>query len=478
MTSTTSSVRPDAGRALAWSLLNTAIAKFGTVAIGVALARLLGPEEFGTFAVATVALLAVLSFNELGVSLAIVRWERDPAEIAPTVTTISTAMSAALAGVMVLVAPAFTAMMGAPDATLPVQLLALSVLLNGVVATPAALLQRAFRQDQRMIADQINVWLGAAVSLAMAVLGFGAMSLVIGSLVGGAVSSILLVRLAPQPLRFGYDPTVVRPLLDFGLPLAGASIIVFLVSFIDQLVVGRMLGPEQLGFYVLAVNLAGWPLILFSRPLRSVAPALFARMQHDPVEMSNSFGRVLRPVVAVGFPLCALIAAAAPEIVRVVYGPAWTGVGPVLRWLAVLAAARLFFELSYDYLVVRGRSRILLQIQLVWLALLAPAAWLGVRYGGIEGAALALLLSSLVASVPMYAAELRRVGVAPGGVARSMASAAVSSVIVAGVVLLVMHQTLGGLLPLALCGLGAAAVALGHVWWFRGDLDVFRTGAA
>ena len=44
-----------------------------------------------------VALLAVLTFNELGVSLAIVRWPGDPRAIAPTVTTISIASSASFA---------------------------------------------------------------------------------------------------------------------------------------------------------------------------------------------------------------------------------------------------------------------------------------------------------------------------------------------------------------------------------------------
>ena len=127
----------------------------------------------------------------------------------------------------------------------------------------------------------------------MAVVGLGAMSLVVGSLVGGVVSGVLFLRFSPHPLRFGYDRDLARRLLAFGLPLAGASIIVFLVSFIDQLVVGRMLGPEQLGYYVLAVNLASWPVTLFSKPLRSVAPALFSRMQHDPAALSSSFGRVL-----------------------------------------------------------------------------------------------------------------------------------------------------------------------------------------
>ena len=78
-----------AGRALAWSLTNTMVGRVGTVAIGVVLARILGPDEFGTYAVAFVALIALLSFNELGVSLAIVRWPGHPATIAPTVTTIS-----------------------------------------------------------------------------------------------------------------------------------------------------------------------------------------------------------------------------------------------------------------------------------------------------------------------------------------------------------------------------------------------------
>src|SRR6478609_6390229 len=85
-----------ASRALSWSFVNTAVSRFGTLAIGIVLARVLGPEAFGTFAVATVAMLGILSFNELGVSLAIVRWKDEPADIAPTVNTISVLSSLVL----------------------------------------------------------------------------------------------------------------------------------------------------------------------------------------------------------------------------------------------------------------------------------------------------------------------------------------------------------------------------------------------
>ena len=45
---------------------------------------------------------------------------------------------------------------------------------------------------------------------------------------------------------------------------------------------GATLGATSLGYFVLAFNLASWPLNMFSQPLRSVAPAVFSRLQGDP----------------------------------------------------------------------------------------------------------------------------------------------------------------------------------------------------
>ncbi|WP_110182147.1 oligosaccharide flippase family protein [Nocardioides solisilvae] len=466
--------RPGAGGALVWSLVNTAVARFGTVAIGIALARMLGPEEFGTFAVALVALMAVLSFNELGVSLAIVRWRTDPAEIAPTVATISTATSVLVAGAAMLGAPAFAGAMGSPEAAGLVQLLVLCVVVNGVVATPAALMQRAFRQDQRMLVDQVNVWLGAAVSLAMAATGSGAEALVVGRLVGAVVSGALFLRFSPLPLRFGFDPRCARRLLSFGLPLAGASVVVFLVGFLDQVVVGSVLGPVTLGHYVLAVNLASWPVLLFSQPLRSVAPALFARMQHDPEALGRSFGLVLRPVALVALPLCAVMAVTAPELVRFVYGEAWAGAAPALRWLAVLAGLRIFFELAYDHLVVRERSRALLRVQLLWVTLLVPAVWWGTRSHGVEGAAVGLLVAAAAASVPLYLAELARVGVRPAAVLSALAVPLAAAAVTAAAAGALVATVAPDLVALVLCGLLSSAVSALLVLRHRADLDVFR----
>ncbi len=463
-----------AGRALVWSMANTMVARFGTLAVGVALARLLGPAEFGTYAVAFVALIALLSFNELGVSLAIVRWADDPDVIAPTVTTISIATSAVLTGAAWAVAPSFAAAMGDPGATGVIRLLSLCVLVNGVVATPAALLQRRFRQDQRMIADQVNVWVGAGVSIALALLGWGAWSLAVGRLAGSLLSAVLLCHYGPLPRRLGFDRTHVRGLLGFGLPLAGASVVVFVVGFVDQVVVGRVLGPVLLGSYVLALNLASWPVTLFSQPLRSVAPALFSRLRHDPDRMRGDLVRVLRPLAVAALPLCVVISVTAPAIVRIVYGDDWAAAAGALRWLALLAGVRILAELAYDYLVVLGCSGALLRLQLVWIAALVPAVWLGVEHGGVDGAGLALVLVGVLVGIPLYLRLLRGAGIALGGLAGALVPGVLASIVTAVLAAVISGLGQGSFLATAASGLVSAVAAGAGIWWCRADLGVVR----
>ena len=400
-----------ASRALSWSFASTLGGRLATLAIGVLLARLLGPHAFGTFAVALVATLAVGSFNELGVSLAIVRWQGDPAEIVPTVMTLSLISSFILYIGCFFGAPVFASAMGAPAATSVIRVLTLNVFVDGVVGTPAALLQRYFRQGQKMIADQVNNWLGAAVSIGLAVSGFGAMSLAIGRMAGAVAAGILLFVFCPLPLSLGFDRVKARALLRFGLPLAGASLLVFGVANVDQLVVGHVLGATALGYYVLAFNMSSWPVNVFSLPVRNVAPAVFSRLQHDRAAMRAGFLSGIGVLGSVTLPVCLFIAGASVPLIGFLYGPRWLPSAQALMWLALLGALRIIFEFVYDFFVVLARSRVVFTVQLIWLLVLAPALVFGARARGIGGAGLAEVAVAGCLIFPWYLSELSRVGI-------------------------------------------------------------------
>jgi len=463
-----------ASRALSWSFVNTAVSRFGTLAIGIVLARVLGPVQFGTFAVATVALVAVLSFNELGVSLAIVRWQGDPKEIAATVTTISVVASALLTVGGYLAAPSFASAMGDPSATDVVRLMMVCILINGLVATPAALLQREFRQGQRMVIDQVNVWVGAILSLFLALTGMGAMSLAVGRVTGTVLAAVLFIIYSPLPLRFGFDRSKARRLLKFGLPLAGSSIIVFAVGYADQLTAGAMLGATALGYYVLAFNLASWPVSMFSQPLRSVAPAAFSRLQHDRAAMTGSLRSIIGLLAAVTIPVCLLLAGAAEPIIDFVYGEAWAPAAPVLTWLAILAAFRIFFELAYDYLVVLGRSGMIFTVQVVWLIVLIPGLILGASLYGLPGLAAVQLLIAAIVVVPFYLWEFHKSGLSVGTVGKRALIPGLGGIVV-GLAAAVISAVVGS--PFVAClmsGIVCMGAVVGLLYRDRAELRSVR----
>jgi O-antigen/teichoic acid export membrane protein len=442
-----------ATRAFGWSFLNTVVSRLGTLAIGIVLARVLGPESFGTFAVATVAMLAMLSFNELGVSLAIVRWREDPARIAPTVNSISVLSSLLLFGIVVLSAPAFASAMGDPEATSVVRLMSAAIVINGAVAAPAALLQREFKQGRRMAIDQVNTWLGAVVSLILALTGLGAMSLAVGRIAGSLVSGVMFLLWSPLPYRFGFDPSVAKSLLRFGLPLAGASMIVFAVGYADQLVTGAILGSTALGFYVLAFSLSSWPVSIFSQPLRSVAPAAFARLQDDPTQMNQVFADILRLLSAVAVPSCLLLAGASSAIINLVYGSAWAPAAVVLGYLGVMAAARIFLELAYDFLVIKGGSHWILFVQIGWLTLLVPTLLVGAQFGGLWGVAIAQVAVAVLVVLPAYALLLRRAGLRLTFLFGQVLPTLLVGIAVVGLALLITAELSSALLACVLSGI-------------------------
>jgi len=467
-----------ASRALGWSLGSTLATKLSLFGIGIMLARLLGPHAFGTYAVAYVALVALLTFNELGVSLAIVRWEGDPRDIAPTVTTISVSVSAVIYTGCFFGAPAYASAMGAPGATSVVRVLALAVLSDAFTNTPAALLQRNFRQGRRVIADQVNVWLGTGITVALAWAGYGPMSLAVGRVAGCVAGAVLLAVFAPGSLRMGFDRAKASALLRFGLPLAGANLVAMAVASVDQIVVGHMLGTVELGLYVLALNLASWPISMFSLPVRNVGPAVFSRLQHDAAAMRSTFLSAAGLLCAVALPVCMLIGGSARPLISLVYGARWLPAARPLIWLALLGGVQVFFLLAYDFFVVLARSRFLLIIQLAWLLTLVPALIAGARIDGIYGASLAEAAVAGLGMLPWYLGGLSKAGIRLRALSRHLWLPVAGAALTGLLAMAAAKTAPSDFAALAVSGAVTAAVVALLAYRMRTVLGLLRSTAA
>lgn len=453
--------------ALGLSLLNTAVGRLGTVLTGILLARILAPADFGAFAVALVALTAVLSINELGVSLALVRWPGDPRLIAPTVTTISIAGSVVLYAVCWFGAPEFAAQLGSPGAAGVVRLLCASVLIDGATAAAAQFVNREFRQGTRLVVDFANLGLSTGITVALALAGFGPWSLAVGRLVGNGASALLLFRLVELWPRPGFDRAQARELLRFGLPLAGASLLVFGMLNVDYVVTGHLLGAVALGLYLQAFNLASWPVNMFSTVVRRVSLAAFARVQHDPAERTRVLGRLAGLLMAATLPVCALLGLLALPVVNTLYGHKWAGATGALEFLVVLGAVRVAAELGYDYLVALGRSQATMWLQAGWFVALAVFLPIGAGLDGIRGVAAAHAAVAVLLVLPAFVLTVRSAGVPVAVLGRAVARPVLGCALLVVAVLAVRWATPPSLVRLLLGGVVGLAVYVPVVWPMR-----------
>ncbi|MFE9468122.1 oligosaccharide flippase family protein [Streptomyces virginiae] len=435
------------GSAAKWSLINTVVMRLGNFATGIVLARyFLGPEAWGVYGIAQTVLLVLLSANELGVSLAIVRWEGDPRRFAPTVLTLSAASSCLLYAVLFATAPAVADVLGSPEASGVLRVMCLCVVLDGLSQVPAGFLTREFAQGRRMAVDALNFVLGTAVTLMLAVQGWGAMSFAWGSVVGNVAALIGCCLAAPGTLTFGWDREQARALLKFGLPLAGASMLALGVVNVDTMVVGSTLDPLALGFYVLAFNISGWPVRVVSEAARRVSFAGFSRLADSPQALAAGFARALGVVTAATVPLCVLLAALAAPVIELVYGERWLPAAGPLPWLMALGLVRIGCELAYDCLVATGRRRSLIGVQGLWLLVLIPALVIGARGGGITGVAQGHVAVACAVVVPVFLLALHRGGIRLGTLVRACALPLLGGAVMTAVLLL-LQRSLGDSVP-------------------------------
>jgi O-antigen/teichoic acid export membrane protein len=398
-------------RGAAWSLLNNVIIRAGSLVSGIVLARLLSPSDYGVYAIALVALTLLQSMNELGVSLAIVRWEGDVRAFGPTVLTIATASSVILYVVTFVTAPYYCQAMGSPHATVVLRLICISVILDGASSVAVGLLNRQFRQRSRLLVDGVTFLVSTGITIGLAADNYGPISFAWGRVIGYAISATSYLVLSPIKILPGWDADYARALIRFGLPLAGASLLVLAVSNVDNIVVGATLNKTALGLYLMAFNQSSWPLTVLSEAARRVTLAGFARLVDNLVAFRNALRKGMGLLMAVTVPVCVMLAAYSEPMLRFVYGDRWAPAATALRFLAILGLARVALFVGYDALVALGHARVLMAIQALWLGCLLPALVVGARTDGIRGASIAHVLVALLITVPVFGYVFHRYGV-------------------------------------------------------------------
>ena len=423
---------------LIWSLLNSGAARVLNVLAGLVIARIVTPAEFGTYAAAVLVMTIVLSMNEVGLSVAVIRWKERVERVTPTAVSGSLLSSGVWFALMFLGAPAIADLLGAPEATTAIRILSFGVLLDGVSTIPNALLMRAFQQRRRAAAEIAGFLVGTPIGIFLAG-KWGAAGLAVGLLIANLVTTVLILWLAPERPRPGWDRETAINLVRLGLPPAMTSVLLLAIINVGSVAVSIALGVSALGFYALAFNVANWPWNLLSMPIRQVSLPAFSRLADDRADLEDAFAQSLALATGVAVLGGLLLAALAEPLVGILYGDKWLPAVVALRWLALYGALRVSLELCYDLLIALGRAGSLVRVQLGWLAALAAALPLGAHLGGIAGVAIAQSVVAVALVLPLNLRLLHGAGLRIGPLARALQPTAFATVAGAVAALLVLE---------------------------------------
>src|SRR5215471_15558118 len=220
-------------RGALWVVASNLLLRLANVLLTAIVAHILSPKDFGVFAVALTAYVIVSVIGELGVSSCLIRADLDIDSLAPTVVTISTLSGAIFAGALVALARPIAVALGSAAAVGPIRFLAIGVLFIGVFAVPSAQMARDFRQDKIFLANVIGFVPSTALIIILAKSGDGAMAFAWSMVTRQLIVGCVLVAAAPRYYRPRFARQALSLLLRFGIPLAGANFVNYVLLNVD-----------------------------------------------------------------------------------------------------------------------------------------------------------------------------------------------------------------------------------------------------
>ncbi len=302
----------------------------GTLVIGVgqlvvtaALARLLLPEDYGLVGLAAVYVGLATVFAQFGISAALIqRLELTPRYVRAGFTA-SILLGLLTAAVVWFTAPVAAAALGTSQLIPIIRWLSLSFLLANPGLVAEALSQRNLAWRRLMWVEVTAFLLGYAVpALLLAATGFGVWALVASALGQNLVRTATLLTLQPHPKwpRIGAE---IKEVLLFGSQFTLARIFNYTAGQGDNLVVGRLLGVVQLGYYSRAFKLMMILVTYFATVVTRVLFPVMSRLQGEPARLRSTYLTGSAVLGLVSAPLGALLVVLAPEFVSVILGPRW-----------------------------------------------------------------------------------------------------------------------------------------------------------
>ena len=366
--------------AIKWNYLGSGINMLSQFFIGIILARLLGPGDFGVVAIAWLMIGIGALISDFGFTAALVQRNDLTERDLRFVFSAQIILGGILALTGFLLADVMANFFHNSHAAPVIRAMALLFLIQPFGQTSSAMLARELAFKTSQIIRIISYLIGyIAVGIPFAFFGFGPWSLVAAQLVQSLLFAILAVYKSNVPMRLALKPSSTG-LFSFGSKVIGANLASWSISNLDSFVVGRMLTISDLGLYNRAMALVATPMGAATTSLQTVLFSACSRSQTDHERLKRAYFAATTTIGFICLPVFITVAVVPEAVILGLYGEKWAAAVPILIPLALAMPVNALLAMVGPVLTAMDKVEIELRVQLISLMIMLPLLYLTAQY--------------------------------------------------------------------------------------------------
>lgn len=423
--------------AVAWGSLGALVRMALQLAAQVVLARILGPEQYGIFAIGVIVISFSNFLADSGLAYGLIQKAQIDSRDLRFVWTWQLILGSLVAGAVWLLSATLAAFFSEPRAEPLLQALAWVCLLSAMAAPAMNLLKRELRYRDLQLANLFAYAVGFyLVGIPLAMAGAQVWALAAAWLTQAALLLVLLYLCTRHPLSalLWYEGAAAQA--RYAGKVLITNLLNWALSNMDRVIVGRNFPSRDMGLYANAYNLVSAPGSALAGAVQPVFLSLASRMSDGPQRIAAGLRGGIAAVAAVALPAFALMAVLAQPLVALILGERWIDSAPLMAPMALAMPMWLLLALSTPVLWTQDRHSREFTLQLPLLVLGVAACYLAAKHS-LGAVAWALLGVHTARGVTLCWFACRAVSVSAAAV---------------------WHSTRGGLL-LAMLSVGAVLAA-------------------
>lgn len=380
---------------LVWSSLERISVQGIQFILGIILARILSPTEYGTISLLMVIIAFLQVFVDSGFSKALIqKQERTQIDLS-TVFFFNIIVSIISYLIIWFGSPFIAAYYDDLMLIVLLRVLSLSLFFNALYAIPTTLLIIELNFKSLAKANLISVLVSGVVSIVLAYKGYGIWSLVYQFLIKSILTVIIMwVQLNWKP-TFIFSKSSFNTLFPYGSKLLFSSILNTVVNNFSSLFIAKLTSAKDLGFYTRGTQFADVVYGIFSSVLDSVLLPNLAQIQKERDKFIEITRAIIKSAALISIPVLLGLAILSEPLIRVLLTEKWLIAVPIMQIFCVARLITIISGININVLYAIGRTDLVLKQQYVKFIVRIVLLIFALKYGIIY-IALAELVSTII----------------------------------------------------------------------------------